>query len=242
LLCTFVTYVSQYLWIASRDRVFGLMTGFIGLFDTARDYTLQFTVTHTHYCPVTPSLPLFGSGFQQRTNCPWPQLPATNSNSSQWLNPSSSLTPTQVEVKVKVMLWPTVSRRVYPAVKHPSGAQDQISITVRQLQVCWCEAPSLTRGWICRLKLLLALASAIILGSESRGTHDHILQSHIRDSPNLEGQVPVFISPRNRVLQLYSQALGSLFVASYGSQDYGGGIWTRLHAGFWLQMLNWSRL
>jgi hypothetical protein len=28
------------------------------------------------------------------------------------------------------------------------------------------------------------------------------------DSPNLEGQVPVFISPKNRVAQLYSQALG----------------------------------
>jgi hypothetical protein len=46
----------------------------------------------------------------------------------------------------------------------------------------------------------------------------------IRDSPNLEGQVPVFISLRNRVAQLYPQALGSLFVASYGSQGYGGGI------------------
>jgi hypothetical protein len=28
------------------------------------------------------------------------------------------------------------------------------------------------------------------------------------DSPNLEGQVPVFISPRNRVAQLYPPALG----------------------------------
>jgi hypothetical protein len=61
---------------------------------------------------------------------------------------------------------------------------------------------SLTRGWVCRLQLLLALASAVILGSESRRTHDHMLQSHIRDSPNLEGQVPVFISPRNKVSQL----------------------------------------
>jgi hypothetical protein len=26
---------------------FGFMKGFIGLFDTARDYTLQFTITHT---------------------------------------------------------------------------------------------------------------------------------------------------------------------------------------------------
>jgi hypothetical protein len=53
---------------------------------------------------------------------------------------------------------------------------------------------------------------------------DHILLSQIRDSPNLEGQVPVFISPRNRVAQLYPQALGSVFVASYDLQGYGGGI------------------
>jgi hypothetical protein len=39
------------------------------------------------------------------------------------------------------------------------------------------------------------LASAVILGSEYRRTHDHILLSQIRDSPNLQGQVPVFISP-----------------------------------------------
>jgi hypothetical protein len=33
-------------------------------------------------------------------------------------------------------------------------------------------------------------------------------------------KVPVFISPRNRVAQLYPQTLGSLFVASYDSQGY----------------------
>jgi hypothetical protein len=54
-------------------------------------------------------------------------------------------------------------------------------------------------GWFCYLQLLLVLASAVILGPKSRGTHDHILLSQIRDSPNLEGQVLVFISPRNRV-------------------------------------------
>jgi hypothetical protein len=53
--------------------------------------------------------------------------------------------------------------------------------------------------------------------SLSRGTHDHILLSQILDSPNLEDQVPVFIYPRNRVAQLYPQALGSLFVLSYDS-------------------------
>jgi hypothetical protein len=90
---------------------------------------------------------------------------------------------------------------------------------------------SLTRGWVCRLKLLLVLASAVILGFESRGTRNHILLSQIRDSSNLEGQVPVFVSLRNRVTRLYPQALGSLYVASYDSQGYGGGIRNRLHAG-----------
>jgi hypothetical protein len=33
----------------------------------------------------------------------------------------------------------------------------------------------------------------------------------------------------NRVAQLYSRALGSLYVASCESQGYGGGILTRLH-------------
>jgi hypothetical protein len=91
---------------------------------------------------------------------------------------------------------------------------------------------SLTRGWVYSLQLLLELASADILGSVSRGTHDRILLSQSRDSLlNLEGHIPVFISPRNRVAQLYPQALGSLFVASYDSQGYGGGIRTRLHTG-----------
>jgi hypothetical protein len=49
------------------------------------------------------------------------------------------------------------------------------------------------------------------------GTHYHILLSQIRDCPNLEGQVPVFISPMNRETHLYPQELGSLFVAFYVS-------------------------
>jgi hypothetical protein len=86
-----------------------------------------------------------------------------------------------------------------------------------QMNTC-CHTPyvttSLTREWVCRLQLLLILASAVILRSESRGTHDHILLSQIRDSPNLEGQVPVFISSRYRVAWLCLQALGSISVAS----------------------------
>jgi hypothetical protein len=44
-------------------------------------------------------------------------------------------------------------------------------------------ALSLTRGRLCRLQLLLVLASAVILGSEARGTRHHILLSQIRDFP-----------------------------------------------------------
>jgi hypothetical protein len=40
---------------------------------------------------------------------------------------------------------------------------------------------SLTGGRVCRLQLLRALASVVLLGSESCGTRDHILLSHIRD-------------------------------------------------------------
>jgi hypothetical protein len=52
---------------------------------------------------------------------------------------------------------------------------------------------------VCCLQLLLDLASAVILGSEFRGTPGRILLSQIRDFPSLDGQVPVFISPRKRV-------------------------------------------
>jgi hypothetical protein len=61
---------------------------------------------------------------------------------------------------------------------------------------------SQTRGWVYSLQLLLTLASAVILRPESRGTHDHILLSQIRDSPNMEGQVPISVPPRNKVAPL----------------------------------------
>jgi hypothetical protein len=53
---------------------------------------------------------------------------------------------------------------------------------VWQLQVSWCGAPSLTRGWACNLlvQLLLGLARTVTLRSNSRRTHDHISLSHLR--------------------------------------------------------------
>jgi hypothetical protein len=140
------------------------------------------------------------SPFLRSPNWPRPQLLASHF-------PKLQLSTDSTSTEVKIMLRPTVSWPVCLGVKHPFGAQDQISMTVRQLRICWCGALSLMTGRVCRLQLLLALASAVILGSESRGTHEHILLSQIRDSTNLE-------------CQLLTQALSSLFVASYDSQSY----------------------
>jgi hypothetical protein len=64
--------------------------------------------------------------------------------------------------------------------------------------------------------------------SELRWTRNHVLQSHLRlTQPG--GPGPHIYIPRNRVAQLYHQALGSIFVASYDSQGYGRGIVTCLH-------------
>jgi hypothetical protein len=139
---------------------------------------------------------------------PRPQLSASHSNCSQWMNPSRYLTNS---VRVSVNLWLAVYRQSVHLGAKPLETHDHFF----QLNICGHSpyvTSSLTRGWVCRLQLLLVLASAVTLRFQSRRTHDHILLSQIRDSPNLEGQVPVFLSPRNRVARLYPQALGSLSV------------------------------
>jgi hypothetical protein len=85
-------------------------------------------------------------------------------------------------LSLSLILRPTVRRPGCLGIKHPSGAYDQIFITVRVLWVCWYGTLSLTRGRVCSLQLLLVLGS-VIFGSESRGTRDHILLCQIRDFP-----------------------------------------------------------
>jgi hypothetical protein len=79
-----------------------------------------------------------------------------------------------------------------------SGYQAPIWGPISNFTYCQTVAGLLMWGRVWHLQLLLPLASAVILGFESCGTHGHILHSQILDSPNLEGQAPVFISPRTR--------------------------------------------
>jgi hypothetical protein len=113
------------------------------------------------------------------------------------------------------------------------------------INACGCSpyvTSSLTRGWVYLLQLLLVPASTVILRSESRGTHDHILLSQSRDSPDLEGQVPILYppatgwpgyTPRHRIPVSSSPATrratvevfdppahGILFLSLYYSLDY----------------------
>jgi hypothetical protein len=50
-----------------------------------------------------------------------------------------------------------------------SGAYDQIFIIVRLLRVCWYGVPSLTRGQICRLQLLLSSPTQSFSGPSPAG-------------------------------------------------------------------------
>jgi hypothetical protein len=131
-----------------------------------------------------------------------------------------------IVVYVEVNLRPTVSQPVCLGVRRPSGTRDQffflVEISFRLLRVCYFVEPSLTRGRAC----ILSLARAVTLMSKPRRTHGHILLSHLRLP-----QVPVFISPRNRVAQLYPRALCSFLSPLRTCRDYGGGILTRLHTG-----------
>jgi hypothetical protein len=106
----------------------------------------------------------------------------------------------RASVKVIVILRLTISRPVRSFVRHPSGIRDQffpfslwLFFSFRQVLDCWCGAPSLTRSRVCTFH------------------HSIVYCLYFLNSPNL--QVPVFISPRNRVAQLYPWAFGCMCVS-----------------------------
>jgi hypothetical protein len=93
--------------------------------------------------------------------CPLVNTPYLNTQLLNCIPNSLTNESLKFKVKVKVMLRTTVSLPVCLSAEHPFGAYDQILIIVWQLRVCWFQAPSLTRGRVCRLHLLLVLASVL---------------------------------------------------------------------------------
>jgi hypothetical protein len=71
------------------------------------------------------------------------------------------------------MLRPTVSQPLCIGVKHPSGVQDQIYVSQTVAGLFTWSALSDERMGL-SFTIAAGLASEVILGSESRGTHDHI--------------------------------------------------------------------
>jgi hypothetical protein len=120
--------------------------------------------------------------------------------------------------EVEVKLLPTVSRPLRLGVRHPSGTHDQffflLEILFRQLRVCYFVAPSLTRGRVCNLLLLLVLASAVQLESESLGTQDHILLSQFLRLPQPGGSGPLFYIPPEQGVPDIPPGAGFLLVVS----------------------------
>jgi hypothetical protein len=110
------------------------------------------TCTHacTHTCPQSYlhchcSVAAFNIGRSPSSgflNCPQPLLPASNSNSSQWLNPSSSLTATQSQSQIQSYIITNGQSASLSWCQATSEVQDQIFVAIRPLRVCSCTAPS----------------------------------------------------------------------------------------------------
>jgi hypothetical protein len=121
--------------------------------------------THsTHSLQIPPLTLSLSSSFSSSV---WGLLFVDSERTKQRTPFNPALLLLRAYIKVKVTLRPIISRP-------PSWCQTPIwdprpiflsPWNFRQLRVCYFVAPSLTRGWVCNLLLLLVLASTVPLGS-----------------------------------------------------------------------------
>jgi hypothetical protein len=111
---------------------------------------------------------------------PFPSPPTTRRATAEVFEPTFTLDQKQPEVRVTSRL--AVCRQSVRLGVEPIETHGQNSFSQTNSHSPYITS-SLTIGWVCHLQLLLALARAFILGSESCGTCDHILLFQIRDFP-----------------------------------------------------------
>jgi hypothetical protein len=73
----------------------------------------------------------------------------------------------------------TVSQSVSLSVEPHLGLMTRYLLLFDSYGLVFCGAPSLMRGRVCILYMLLAFANAVFLRSESLWTRDHILLSRV---------------------------------------------------------------
>jgi hypothetical protein len=104
-------------------------------------------------------------------------------------------------------------------------------IIFRQLRVCWCGAASLTRSRVCSFQILLDIANAAFLRSESHGTHEHILLSLFLRLPHPGGQGSCIYFPQEQGSPVIHPRIGLQWILCKGS-DYIRLVWNAFHGAY----------
>jgi hypothetical protein len=196
------------------------MTPFIAHSDTTSEYSLQLTITHTLVSTVTSSLLLLDSGFQPRA---FPFLRVLE------LSPASV-----------TGFYSNSSQRLKPKGSLTATeveSESYITTDSQSASLSWNKAPI----WGLRPDFYYCQTFAGLLTWDALSDERTVLSFTISAGPRQSSDLRVRV-PCDHIL--LSHIWDFLFVASYDSQGYGGGIPPRLHTEFLSRtaITNWSWL